>query len=262
MNKINYPLGHLADEINRLESQADLFDDPLLAEFALVSKDCLEIGAGVGSTWRRLQKINPGLCYTGIDCSSEAVMKARSLHANTNVNFEIMDATHLSFNDHSFDLVVSKLVLWSIGRDWPKAIEESYRVLKPGGIFYAFEPFDKGVVFMPPCPTLEWLINKWDKASTLAGLDPFIGPKIPLAALKVGFKQVQTKFFPVLALSLDKKKYSAISDNLKHFYFSFSPANPLRTVELSLQAQALKELDSDGDRLIMDSFFVTWGYKL
>ncbi|RDI37152.1 hypothetical protein [Aquicella lusitana] len=115
---------------------------------------------------------------------------------------------------------------------------------------------------MPPCPTLEWLINKWDKASTLAGLDPFIGPKIPLAALKVGFKQVQTKFFPVLALSLDKKKYSAISDNLKHFYFSFSPANPLRTVELSLQAQALKELDSDGDRLIMDSFFVTWGYKL
>lgn len=48
------------------------------------------------------------------------------------------DATQLTFPAERFDAVVSSGVLHHV-EDWPQAVAEISRVLKPGGLFYAWE---------------------------------------------------------------------------------------------------------------------------
>lgn len=261
LQKSLYPLGHTPHEVERLESQAKLFNDTLLAELASQANQCLELGTGVGSNWPILQRINPRLQFTGIDNSNEAITLAKKAHSDSPATFSVMDATDLHYSDNSFDLVFSKLVLWSIGEKWLTVFDEVLRVLKPGGVFYVYEPYDKGILFSPPRPSLELLIQQWGTAALQSGLDPHIGPKVSLAAIAKGFQRVQTKLYPVSALSNEHDKYATICNNLKNFYFGNAANNLGLILNKVLREQALAELSSTNTSLVMDTFFVTWGYK-
>ena len=261
MTNFLYPLGHTQKEIQRLSSQSGLLMDPVLIDLAKKAGNCLEIGAGAGSNWPILQSANPKLQYTGIDNSQKAIETAKREYQHTGAEFQVMDILKMDFCSNSFDLVISKLVLWSIGESWITVIDKIYDLLKPGGIFYAFEPFDKGVHFEPARPHLAKLMSDWDNIAVHNGLDPFIGPKIPLAIHKKGFRQVQTSYFPVIALSSDTEKYSAICNNIRNFYFGDDENNHIQIIDANLTQHALDELDSKNDSLVMDSFFVTHGIK-
>jgi ubiquinone/menaquinone biosynthesis C-methylase UbiE len=98
----------------------------------------LEIGFGTG---RNLAHYPLDLVsLTGIDANAGMNRKAYSRIARVpfTVKHHVMDAEKLTFDDGSFDTVVSTWTLCSIS-DVRCALKEVYRVLKPGGYFLFVE---------------------------------------------------------------------------------------------------------------------------
>ena len=102
----------------------------------------LDAGCGGGRNLNYFLK--SGFDVSGVDQSPEAIAQARALAAslapnfNSN-NFRVEPVESMSFADSHFDVVVSSAVL-HFARDeehWRKMVREMWRVLKPGGIFFA-----------------------------------------------------------------------------------------------------------------------------
>jgi len=96
------------------------------------SENILEIGCGMGIDL--LQFAKGGANVTGIDLTEKAIQNAsahfsiRGMHGT----FHTMNTENLDFPSNTFDLVYSFGVLHHTD-DTQKAIDEVYRVLKPGG---------------------------------------------------------------------------------------------------------------------------------
>src|SRR5688572_18482044 len=106
---------------------------PLLVPFAEArGKSVLEIGTGNGADGVMLALA--GACYTGVDLTDAALDATRKHFAVMNLpgTFQKENAEKLSFADASFDWVYSHGVLHHTPRT-QVAIDEVYRVLKPGG---------------------------------------------------------------------------------------------------------------------------------
>lgn len=264
MNMTVYPLGHEETEIQRLDTQAALLRDPLLERLATGATQCLEIGCGTGSNLSLLRSVNPELKYTGIDNAEAAitVAKTRTTAAQAPTAFHVMDATRLAFEEAAFDLVFTKLVLWSIGPGWPEVLRQAYRVLKPGGVMYAFEPCNQLVQLHPEKPAAQKWMRMWDEAAIQKGLDPYLGPKVASELYKAGFAQVRTKFHPVLAMGSQQQAYKAIIGNLKGFYLGPGAVKLGLNPSEELGMQAACELDTwQPENLVIDALFVAWGTK-
>jgi len=94
----------------------------------------LEVGSGTGFITAILAEL--GFSVQGIDLSEEMLAVATAnLQKDgwaAKVNLSLGDAESLNFDDHCFDAVVSRWVLWTLPRP-QVAICEMARVLKPGG---------------------------------------------------------------------------------------------------------------------------------
>jgi ubiquinone/menaquinone biosynthesis C-methylase UbiE len=92
----------------------------------------LEIGCGLGTDGAQFAEA--GADYTGVDLTEAAVELARRHFELFNLlgTFRTADAENLDFADESFDLVYSHGVLHHTP-ETEKAIQEVYRVLRPGG---------------------------------------------------------------------------------------------------------------------------------
>ena len=92
----------------------------------------LEIGCGLGTDGAQFAKADA--YYTGIDLTEAAIDLARKRFEYSGLpgEFRIADAENLDFADESFDLVYSHGVLHHTP-DTARAVQEIYRVLKPGG---------------------------------------------------------------------------------------------------------------------------------
>lgn len=76
--------------------------------------------------------------YTGVDFSEPMLEKAREKYPEN--EYKQSDARDLPFDDNSFDNVVSTRLLMHID-NWEKAVEEMYRVCRPGGrIIFDIKP--------------------------------------------------------------------------------------------------------------------------
>lgn len=102
------------------------------------------LDAGCGSGRNLVYFLRSGYEVCGVDESSEAIARTRRLAAELAPqlpadNFRIEPVEHLSFPDSDFDVVVSSAVLHFAGSEdhWDLMIREMWRVLKPGGIFFA-----------------------------------------------------------------------------------------------------------------------------
>jgi ubiquinone/menaquinone biosynthesis C-methylase UbiE len=92
----------------------------------------LEIGVGLGSDHQKLAE--HGAILSGIDLTPRAINHTRRRFELMGLNSElqIADAENLPFGDNSFDAVYS----WGVLHHSPetqKAVDEVFRVLKPGG---------------------------------------------------------------------------------------------------------------------------------
>jgi ubiquinone/menaquinone biosynthesis C-methylase UbiE len=94
--------------------------------------DALDAGCGTG--FLSLELAARGHRVTGIDFApamlAAAQKKAAAQHLS--IRFEEGDAEQLRFAPHSFDLVISRHVLWTLPHP-EAAIDEWIRVLRPGG---------------------------------------------------------------------------------------------------------------------------------
>ena len=107
------------------------------AEFAefpkFKGKRTLEIGVGLGADHQKLAE--HGAILSGIDLTPRAInhTKRRFELMGLNSQLQIADAENLPFEDNSFDAVYSWGVLHH-SPDTQKAVNEVYRILKPGGL--------------------------------------------------------------------------------------------------------------------------------
>ncbi len=101
-------------------------------------KKILEYGCGPGSQAFTLAK--RGAEVDAIDISEVAIEQAgeQAEKLGVNINFTVMDAESLDFEDDTFDLVCGSGILHHL--DLEKCYRELTRVLKPGGKGVFFEP--------------------------------------------------------------------------------------------------------------------------
>jgi ubiquinone/menaquinone biosynthesis C-methylase UbiE len=100
--------------------------------------DVLEIGCGIGVVSAFLSE-NYNMKVTGTDFDPEQIEMARKLNLEgARLRFKVEDASDLSFEDRSFDLVLSQNVFHHIPA-WNKAVQEVARVLRDGGYFIWFD---------------------------------------------------------------------------------------------------------------------------
>ncbi|HEV2188383.1 MAG TPA: class I SAM-dependent methyltransferase [Stellaceae bacterium] len=94
--------------------------------------DALDIGCGTG--FLSLELASRGHRVTGIDFASAmlALAEGKAAKAAADIRFEEADAEALPFAPLSFDLVITRHVLWTLPHP-EAAIDEWTRVLRPGG---------------------------------------------------------------------------------------------------------------------------------
>jgi SAM-dependent methyltransferase len=102
------------------------------------------LDAGCGGGRNLIYFLRSGCDVCGVDESSTSIAQARRLVATlapqlSPDNFRVEAVERMSFDDASFDVVISSAVL-HFARDedhWQRMVTEMWRVLKPGGIFFA-----------------------------------------------------------------------------------------------------------------------------
>ncbi|MEJ2545613.1 MAG: class I SAM-dependent methyltransferase, partial [Calditrichaceae bacterium] len=95
-------------------------------------KTILELGCGVGFVSAYLAENYPFNVY-GTDFDSEQIDAAKSIQSEIkNLRFQVEDASKLSCEDSSIDLVISQNVFHHVP-NWQEAVKEIARILCPGG---------------------------------------------------------------------------------------------------------------------------------
>ena len=98
----------------------------------------LDVGCGAGvDSLVAAHLVGPAGRVIGVDVTAEMIAKARSNLEQLDlpqVSFQVGEAESLPFPDNNFDLVISNGVL-NLTLNKEQALEEAYRVLKPGGRF-------------------------------------------------------------------------------------------------------------------------------
>ena len=100
-----------------------------------VIEDALEIGCGYGEGIALIKSCFGASRVTAIDLDPEHVTAVADRYVNDpTITLACGDATCLAFSDNSFDLVCNFAVFHHIP-DWQRAVDEVFRVLRPGGAF-------------------------------------------------------------------------------------------------------------------------------
>ena len=117
--------------------------------FDQLLKDRLQPGmslldAGCGGGRNLVYFLRHGFKVYGVDRSATAILQTKSLAAELlndveSDRFRVEPVERMSFDNEAFDVVLSSAVLHfaSDEEHWQSMVSEMWRVLKPGGIFFA-----------------------------------------------------------------------------------------------------------------------------
>lgn len=96
------------------------------------SKKTIEFGIGTGLSLKYFPRNYNGL--TGIDLSDKMLAKCteKVKRYNMNVDLEIMDCEHTTFQDETFDYVILMFV-YSVTQDPHQLLNEAFRICKSSG---------------------------------------------------------------------------------------------------------------------------------
>jgi SAM-dependent methyltransferase len=152
--------------VDTLSGHNAFFERPAMMKLMPSDMNQLAVlDAGCAAGWYTEQFINLGARVTAVDMSPEmvAVCKRRNGDVAEVLTCDLTEP--LSFNNESFDLIVSSLTLHYID-DWIPTFREFHRVLKPGGklIFSVNHPFMDFQHFERPDYFVhELLMEIWNK---------------------------------------------------------------------------------------------------
>ena len=193
------------------------FDDVFFAQFdSLFSLDhnkemrILEIGCGPGALAEALHRWYPRAQITAIDRDSNFIAFAQKNIKD--INFIEGDATHLPFENESFDVTISNTVQEHI--DTTVFWCEQRRVLKPGGVCLCLST-RKGIRCTAPCLQMtSEEIEFWDSLNQSedelqkygVGKYAMSEAELPASMEKYGFMCVTTGY-TIIDLTPDETKY-------------------------------------------------------
>ncbi len=115
---------------------------------SLAGKRILELGCGLGDFSVFLEK--NGACVAGIDIGPDLVVAARLTATINGVACQFLQASMVDvpFESEFYDAVVGVAVLHHLSpSDLPKALGETHRVLRAGGIAVFSEPVENSKIF-------------------------------------------------------------------------------------------------------------------
>ena len=194
-----YTLPHeLVGEQQRLKLMSKLLDPVELARFAQLGVRpgwrCLELGCGNGSI---AQALAEGVAPTGLVVASDIDLAYIAHLQLPCLEVRRIDILHDEIEEGGYDLVVARALLHHL-TPARMALQRMVGALKPGGVLLSIEPD------MLPCTVTEpdamnafW--QGWLKWSADAGIDYFIGRKIPAWLDSLGLEEIagegHTAFF-------------------------------------------------------------------
>lgn len=121
----------------------------------------LDVGSGTGDVALEILRQSPGSIVTGIDPSEGMLVlgrvKIQAAGLAQSITLSVGDALDLQFRDHAFDGVITAFCIRNV-TDRRRALEECYRVLRPGGKFVILELTD------PVGPLMKPLFRIYSKA--------------------------------------------------------------------------------------------------
>jgi len=113
---------------------------------AIDSGIILDLGTGPGYLPVEIVKRAPAIRVVGIDLTPRLIKIAREnsaqAHVADRVDFEVMSAAKLRFENETFDMVFSSGMLHALRSPdkVSRVMRECYRVLKPGGEAWIYDP--------------------------------------------------------------------------------------------------------------------------
>ena len=181
-------MGPLNDDMGRSVSN---YIKRKLPDF--VPTQILDLGCTVGHSTLPFKDAFADADVTGIDVAAPQLRyaHARAQGLGAAISFQQRDAADTGFDDNSFDLIVSHILLHETsGRAMPRIFKECHRLLRPGGymIHADLPPFDHSDLFS------EFILDN----ETYYNNEPFWGPMRDLdqiqLAIDAGFAAGEISF--------------------------------------------------------------------
>lgn len=116
-----------------------------VSEKLIKAQNLLDVGFGDGTHWYYLKNIlKLPVYYHGIDISQKSVEFLSKHSLDNDSTFQKMDACQMDFSSNSFDIVFAYGVIGYTDNP-QRALQEMFRVCKPGGIVGIFSPELTGI---------------------------------------------------------------------------------------------------------------------
>lgn len=133
----------------RLKYEKSRIDNALINWIEIIKpKKVLEVGMGKGDLACKLSYSPYFDSYTGIDISQEGVKIAKNKVKNSKFSFLVSDCIDLPFPEE-YDLVIFSEVIEHV-EEKQKALNEIFRVLKPGGHLLLTTPNPDSISYILP----------------------------------------------------------------------------------------------------------------
>ena len=161
----------------------------------------IDLGCGTGSLTKKLSVLDSEVY--GCDISSKCIESANKLYPD--INFSVQDIENLSFVDNFFDVAIFSGVLHHFD-NFNKPLMEAKRILKKGGLIFAFDPNINNPFF--------WLFRRkkswfYDKEGVTKNEEPLSKKKIKSTLQLCSFNEI--KIFGISNMSykyISSKKLS------------------------------------------------------
>lgn len=153
----------------------------------------LDVGCGFGlETVRLAPDTQPGGHVAGIDVSPDFIAQARrrATAADLDIDYRVGDAQDLPYSDGTFDAVRAERMLMYL-KDFPKAVRELHRVLKPGGRLALIEAdFSTTTVNFPDRDLMRKVL---DHEITSAVVSSWLPGPLRSALEQTGFAEIEVE---------------------------------------------------------------------
>ena len=98
----------------------------------------IDVGSGSGDLVLEIQKKNSNTIIDIVDLNQEMLNEGKKRIKKSNVKFYLQNAENLKFDNDTYDKYLISFCLRNI-TSIDQALEEAFRVLKPGGKYYCME---------------------------------------------------------------------------------------------------------------------------
>ncbi len=130
-------LNRLYDPVVRCTTRETLIKTLLVEQIPAATGKLLDIASGTGTLTRAIKAAHPDYDVTGVDGDGDMLERARSYLAQEGalITYDQALAQRLPYSDSTFDVVTSSLFFHHLTlADKSRALQEAYRVMRPGGV--------------------------------------------------------------------------------------------------------------------------------